>query len=264
MSILKKNTRNTASMSTTDMVNDLFHKVLSTFDSYKENPQAACQLSSKTSERGCMVFRSKLKDVTSNDSMFPFYWYTYEEMKSMTKYKDLLLAVDTYNPHEEVVCVAIIDIYPKMKIAYRCIRFKPEKFSSTDQPTELNLADTIFVGKFSVAHTFPQSKMCKGCQNPSKQLALCKNCRAIYYCSVKCQRQDWPKHKKDCSSLQHIRNNAIGASRVCNLDECRVQSDTAQTCGRCRSVYYCNITCQRKDWKAHKSGCHQAQNQSMQ
>ena len=249
-------------MSTTDLVNGLFHKVLSTFDSYKENRQAACQLSSKTSERGCMVFRSKLKDVTSNDTLFPFYWYTSAEMKEMTKYKDLLLAIDTYNPHEEVVCVAIIDIYPNMKIAYRCIRFKLEKFSTKDQLTQSKPTDKLFVGNFSVAHTFPQSKICKACQNQSKQVELCKNCRAIYYCSVKCQRQDWPQHKKDCSSLQHIRNSDVsGASRVCNLDVCRIQSDTAKICGGCRSVYYCNITCQRKDWKAHKSGCQQAQNQ---
>lgn len=30
----------------------------------------------------------------------------------------------------------------------------------------------------------------------------CKKCRSIFYCSVACQKQDWPRHRVECESLK--------------------------------------------------------------
>jgi hypothetical protein len=30
----------------------------------------------------------------------------------------------------------------------------------------------------------------------------CAACQAMYYCSVECQRVDWPKHKGACKQMQ--------------------------------------------------------------
>lgn len=39
------------------------------------------------------------------------------------------------------------------------------------------------------------------------------------------------------------------------LRHCGNSAATLQSCGRCRSVYYCNATCQRADWPNHKPTC---------
>nr|KAF6457636.1 MSS51 mitochondrial translational activator [Rousettus aegyptiacus] len=35
----------------------------------------------------------------------------------------------------------------------------------------------------------------------SKVLRHCKRCRNVYYCGPKCQRSDWPTHRKVCQEL---------------------------------------------------------------
>ncbi len=41
-------------------------------------------------------------------------------------------------------------------------------------------------------------KECQFCQRKNKVLRMCKSCRAIFYCSKKCQKRDWKDHKKQC------------------------------------------------------------------
>lgn len=46
-----------------------------------------------------------------------------------------------------------------------------------------------------------QRKSCNHCKEPSTQ--FCSYCRQVYYCSVKCQRENWCTHKKICKKLFH-------------------------------------------------------------
>ncbi len=40
--------------------------------------------------------------------------------------------------------------------------------------------------------------VCTVCRKNEEKLKCCSRCRSAFYCSVKCQRTHWPKHKKFC------------------------------------------------------------------
>jgi len=37
---------------------------------------------------------------------------------------------------------------------------------------------------------------CEKCQKEAE--LKCSKCRTAYYCDKKCQKEDWPEHKKNC------------------------------------------------------------------
>eukprot|EP00546_Thalassionema_frauenfeldii_P013307 CAMPEP_0178927822 /NCGR_PEP_ID=MMETSP0786-20121207/19461_1 /TAXON_ID=186022 /ORGANISM="Thalassionema frauenfeldii, Strain CCMP 1798" /LENGTH=473 /DNA_ID=CAMNT_0020603417 /DNA_START=8 /DNA_END=1425 /DNA_ORIENTATION=+ len=41
----------------------------------------------------------------------------------------------------------------------------------------------------------------------TENLKACSRCKVVLYCSVECQRKDWPKHKEQCAKLAAIRKN---------------------------------------------------------
>lgn len=43
--------------------------------------------------------------------------------------------------------------------------------------------------------------LCDTCGKEFKKLKSCGRCKLVYYCSVSCQRADWPDHKTQCSLL---------------------------------------------------------------
>ncbi len=48
----------------------------------------------------------------------------------------------------------------------------------------------------NVLGEFISKKTCSHCQEPAE--TQCSQCKANYYCSIGCQKQDWPKHKATC------------------------------------------------------------------
>lgn len=47
---------------------------------------------------------------------------------------------------------------------------------------------------------------CEVCSNPAKQ--FCSSCKAVFYCSKECQKQDWKIHKGKCKPFT-VQNHAI-------------------------------------------------------
>ncbi len=45
-------------------------------------------------------------------------------------------------------------------------------------------------------------RMCVGCRKDEKRVAVkfkvCANCRKVAYCSLECQKKNWPEHKAFC------------------------------------------------------------------
>ena len=55
------------------------------------------------------------------------------------------------------------------------------------------------IANIIVAHTWT-NRICNHCFDHSAQIKLsrCSKCHLVYYCGVKCQSDDWNKHKERC------------------------------------------------------------------
>ncbi len=42
------------------------------------------------------------------------------------------------------------------------------------------------------------ANQCTTCNSTDQKLMLCSRCHFAKYCSIECQRKDWPKHKETC------------------------------------------------------------------
>jgi hypothetical protein len=100
----------------------------------------------------------------------------------------------------------------------------------------------------------------------------CAACQAMYYCSVECQRVDWPKHKGECEQMKATAEMATkaaaaaaakaAANQTSIVPCCLACSKTSgeggaalSKCSRCHEARYCLRACQIKDFPRHKKVC---------
>jgi hypothetical protein len=102
----------------------------------------------------------------------------------------------------------------------------------------------------------------------------CAACQTMYYCSVECQRVDWPKHKGECEQMNTTAAETAAkaaaaaaaekaaASHTPVLPCCLACSKTSgeggaalSKCSRCQEARYCSRACQIKDFPQHKKVC---------
>eukprot|EP00128_Syssomonas_multiformis_P015660 Colp12_sorted_trinity150504_noHs@8575 len=89
---------------------------------------------------------------------------------------------------------------------------------------------------------------CTVCQKPA--LFLCSNCYKQWYCDRSCQLRDWERHKVVC--LHEEPEDAVeeGGRR------CAVCARSATCkCSLCMEEYYCDRSCQIKNWTKHRPIC---------
>ena len=114
------------------------------------------------------------------------------------------------------------------------------------------------------------------CSQPgTNKCSGCKTTGAVFYCSLACQKADWPHHKLSCEgnkrkagttpdkadedrssnsgSLQQNVNVTQDAVITCSAPGCS-QLGTNK-CSGCRTSFYCCGACQKADWPHHKLSC---------
>jgi tetratricopeptide (TPR) repeat protein len=85
-------------------------------------------------------------------------------------------------------------------------------------------------------------RICLVCVAISTEVGVCNGCTRAFYCSEKCQIQDWPNHRKDCNACAYCQTGL-------NITKLR-------SCSRCGVTKYCDAECQTAHWRAeHKNVC---------
>jgi hypothetical protein len=119
-------------------------------------------------------------------------------------------------------------------------------------------------------------RVCGACSTtPDKnegKFNKCGACQAMYYCSVECQRVDWPKHKDECKQIKATAETATkaaaavaakaAANQTPSVPCCLACSKTSgeggaalSKCSRCQDARYCSRECQIKDFSRQKKVC---------
>jgi len=73
-------------------------------------------------------------------------------------------------------------------------------FSDGDKTIQLEIVWTTQISWDSVETTEGMFSLCSGCNQPFEveKLSKCSACKLACYCSRKCQKKDWKRHKDFC------------------------------------------------------------------
>lgn len=80
---------------------------------------------------------------------------------------------------------------------------------------------------------------CANCEevfDETVKLSKCGKCKVMHYCSEECQKEDWPRHKEECTKIESVMglNHAItSAEKVSDFDAILValKKKCAPACG---------------------------------
>lgn len=127
-----------------------------------------------------------------------------------------------------------------IKSCYKgCNRFAYLHDKHQENPTRQNLArmerDMKYTNFVPMYDTW-----CLNCDDRGSEFK-CGKCRAVWFCSVKCQKESWKIHKRHCGRELFI---------VCATCGCDVTSGEVIECGDC-PVKYCSEKCKRQIHQAH-------------
>ena len=106
-----------------------------------------------------------------------------------------------------------------------------------------------------------------------KALNRCSSCGLVFYCDRDCQLKHWKNgHKETCKKLNQsnpptttttntrvvdsgliVERTIINPTLVCAMCSTPETPDHKLNRCKCRTVYYCNITCQRNQWADHQT-----------
>ncbi|KAJ7251952.1 hypothetical protein C8J57DRAFT_668420 [Mycena rebaudengoi] len=84
----------------------------------------------------------------------------------------------------------------------------PHAYGSSANPPRANIRDLHQLNRpffrnamMSPTHTNPVTGLCHNCKvtMDRRDLKTCQKCRRVNYCSVQCQKIEWPEHKLLCA-----------------------------------------------------------------
>ena len=84
-----------------------------------------------------------------------------------------------------------------------------------------------------------EARECACCGAKGEKLRRCTDCRAVWYCSARCQSAHWHDHQPKCKGCANCKKKDVQLHR----------------CAACRGAWYCSVDCQRADWPRHKCAC---------
>lgn len=112
------------------------------------------------------------------------------------------------------------------------------------------------VKKMGDTPTIGMKHRCMACFTYKRKMKKCQKCRLVYYCSVKCQKENWLDHNKICG-VKHLKNDGkppiFMVKNTCST--CWKIGHRMKCCKTCRKVYYCSAECQKTNWPEHKKIC---------
>ena len=63
-----------------------------------------------------------------------------------------------------------------------------------------SVSDDLSTSETTTGLPMENKKCCATCKKEETEMKRCGRCKVVFYCSVQCQRNDWPNHKLICST----------------------------------------------------------------
>ena len=163
--------------------------------------------------------------------VFTVNFITYEYMidKYINFDKGYIINID--NKDYKYFTVFIVIKNEKCMMPIKCSRYSEDEINKDDNNNKQHSVNCY----------------CFGCKKFfNKELNICSKCHIIFYCSKKCQIENWSEHKNNC-------NKQTIYYRCANCN-CYFQNKLKK-CSRCKSIEYCSKQCQKQHWIIHKKIC---------
>ncbi len=90
----------------------------------------------------------------------------------------------------------------------------------------------------------PLTRICYVCKTEKEHMSTCSKCRIILYCSQKCQRYDWEKHKLTCTpevKQEGIRNKKTAKILIKNEPFMRIMSSICHLHWNPNKILVCSL-----------------------
>jgi len=106
-------------------------------------------------------------------------------------------------------------------------------------------------------------RLCENCGVEERDMAACKHCAKVFYCSASCKKANVKNHTNVCRAYITVRRfneeKMEFAKKINEPDDgcgtCGFWRDSLEACNKCNKVSYCSYRCKDKASEKHKPVC---------